>query len=192
MGMKKYIDDYETILSLNEKGEQVRTYEYRGDFFTLPFNQSEMRKFKTFFLVLLGGVFLAHAAGGFMNNDGMRQFYVAIPYVLVFLPLFNLLRSGIRLPVEERSYQRDEIGVTYERFTNHSLFLLIALGLCLVGEVLFLLLYAGGQPTKFEYNFLAVELAALALGLVIYLTLKKIVITKASDEEKTSVVMDGG
>lgn len=182
MSMRKYVNDYETILSVNEKGEQIRTYEYRGDYFNLPFSQPEMRKLKITFLVLLAGTILAHIVSGLLNNDGMRRFYVALPYALVFLPLFNLLRSGIRLPVEERNYRRDEIGVTYERFTNHSLILLITLGLCLLGEMVYLLFFNGKKPVQLEFIFLAVELTALALGFISYERLKKVVITKASDE----------
>ena len=184
MGMKKYIKDYKTILSVNEKGEQIRTYEYQGDYFKLPFSAAQMQKFKVIFLLLLAGIILVHVAGGFMNNAGMRQFYVAIPYVLTFLPIFNLLRAGIRLPVEERKYRREEIGVTYERFNNHSLMLLITLGTCLAGEVVFLLFFAKGGLEAGEYYFLSAELAALVLGLIIYLNLKNVVITKAADEGK--------
>ena len=182
--MKKYIKDYKTILSVNEKGEQIRTYEYQGDYFKLPYSSAQMQKVKINFLLVLSGIVLAHIAGGIMNNPGTRQFYVAIPYVLTFLPIFNLLRSGIRLPVEERKYRREEIGVTYERFNNHSLILLIFLGICLAGEVIFLLFFSEGSPAASEYYFLAAELVALAFGLIIYFNIKRIVITRASDEGK--------
>lgn len=182
--MKKYINDYKTILSVNEKGEQIRTYEYQGDYFKLPFSNAQMQKIKLNFLLTLAGIILAHIAGGVMNNSGMRQFYVAIPYVLAFLPIFNLVRSGIRLPVEERKYRREEIGVTYERFDNHSLTLLVFLGICLVGEVVFLLFFSQGGATASEFYFLAAELAAMALGLIIYFNVKKVVISRVKVEEK--------
>jgi len=186
MGMKKYVNDYKTVLSVNEKGEQIRTYEYQGDYFKLPFSTTQMQKLKRIFLLTLAGIVLAHIAGGIVNNPGMRQFYVAIPYVFTLLPIFNLLRSGIRLPVEERKYRREEIGVTYERFNNHSLVLLITLGACVAGEVVFLLFFSKGSPAASEFYFLAAELAALALGLIIHINIKKVVITKASDEGKQS------
>ena len=184
MGMKKYVNDYKTILSVNENGKQIRTYEYQGDYFKLPFSNAQMQKFKIIFLLVLFGILVAHIAGGFLNNAGMRQFYVAIPYALSFLPIFNLLRAGIRLPVEERKYRREEIGVTYERFNNHSLILLITLGFCLAGEIVFLLFFSGGSPAINEYNFLVAELGALALALIIFFNLKKVVITRASNEGK--------
>jgi len=55
--------------------------------------------------------------------------------------------------VEERKYRREEIGVTYERFSNHSLILLITLGVCLAGEVIFLLFFSKGSPALSEYYF---------------------------------------
>lgn len=184
MGMKKYVNDYKTVLSVNEKGEQIRTFEYQGDYFNLPFSVAQMQKYKLIFLLTLAGIVIAHITGGVLNNPGMRQFYVAIPYALTFLPIFNLLRSGIRLPVEERKYRREEIGVTYERFTNHSLTLMITLGACLAGEVIFLLFFSEGSLQNNEFYFLAAELAALALSLMIHNRIKKVVITKALDEEK--------
>ena len=189
--MRKYVKDYKTILSVNEDGKQIRTYEYQGDYFKLPFSNAQMQKFKIIFLLVLLGILVAHIAGGFMNNAGMRQFYVAIPFVLTFLPIFNLLRSGFRLPVEERKYRREEIGVTYERFSNHSLILLITLGVCLAGEVVFLLFFSKGSPALSEYYFLALELAALALSLLIFFNIKKIVITRAPEDEKTTVTTMG-
>jgi len=156
----------------------------REIYFKLPFSAAQMQKFKIIFLLTLAGVIIAHIAGGVLNNPGMRQFYVAIPFVLVFLPLFNLFRSGLRLPVEERKYRREEIGVTYERFSNHSLILLIFLGACLAGEGVFLLFFSGGSPEASEYYFLAAELAALALSLIIFFNSKKVVITKAPDGER--------
>ena len=186
MGMKKYINDYKTILSVNEKGEQIRTYEYQGEYFKLPFSTAQMQKFKINFLLLLAGIVVFHLIGGVMNNPGMRQFYVATPYVLAFLPIFNLVRSGVRLPVEERKYRREEIGVTYERFTNHSQVLLFILGACILGEVIFLLFFSKGSRQVSEFYFLAAEIAALALGLIIHFNIKKVVITKAPDEEKQS------
>ena len=111
--MKKYDSDYKTILSINKKGEQVRTYEYQGDYYKLPFDSAQMRKFKKFFMLTLAGVILAHILGGVINNPGMRNFYVSIPNAFAALPIFNLFRSGIRLPIEDRKYRREEIGVTY-------------------------------------------------------------------------------
>lgn len=184
MGIKKYLKDYETILSVNEEGEQIRTYQYQGDYFKLPFSASQMQKFKTTFLLALAGIIIVHIAAGFMNNPGTRNFYVVIPYVLAFLPMFNLLRSGVRLPVEERKYRREEIGVTYERFSNHSLVLVIALAVCLAGEVVYLLFFSEGSPAISEYNFLAAVIAALAMSLIIFFNVKKVVITRASDDEK--------
>ena len=182
--MKKYVNDYKTVLSVNEKGEQIRTYEYQGDYFKLPFSTTQMQKLKRIFLFTLAGIVLAHIAGGIVNNPGMRQFYVAIPYVFTLLPIFNLLRSGIRLPVAERKYRREEIGVTYERFNNHSLILLIFLGVCLAGEVVYLLFFSDGSPAISEYNFLAAEIAALAMSLIIFFNVKKVVIIKATEDEK--------
>ena len=77
--MKKYVKDYKTILSVNEKGEQIRTYEYQGDYFKLPFSAARMQKYKLTFLLTMAGIILAHITGGMMNNSGMRQFYVDIP-----------------------------------------------------------------------------------------------------------------
>ncbi len=188
--MKKYDSDYKTILSINEKGEQVRTYEYQGDYYKLPFDSAQMRKFKKFFMLTLAGVILVHILGGVINNPGMRNFYVAIPYAFAALPIFNLFRSGIRLPIEDRKYRREEISVTYERFTNHSLFLLIALGVCILGEVVYLVFFSKGGAVASEAYFLVAECAAIALGLVIYISLKKVVINKVPEEEKTTVAAE--
>ena len=55
---------------------------------------------------------------------------------------------------------------------------------------MYLVFFSKGGAGANETYFLAAESAALALGLVIYISLKKVVITKVPEEEKTSVAAE--
>jgi hypothetical protein len=104
---------------------------------------------------------LLHVGGGFVGNQGMYQFYVALPYVLAFLPLMYMAMSILRLPKEKRRYRRDEIGLSFDRMKTTSILLMILLVAGVLGEIAFLLFMSDGSQNMLEYFYLALETFAV-------------------------------
>ncbi len=161
MSLKKYADDYEIIEALDEKGNQKTITVYRGPYFELRPDQADVAKFKRHSLLLLIGVTFLHLSAGFVNNSGMYQFYIALPYVIAFFPILYITRGIFRLPKQVHDLHRDTVELSFGRMKISSYALTTILGIELLGEfgfILFLINKGQGLP---DYLFLLLEIFAL-------------------------------
>jgi len=154
--MRKYADDYEIVYEDDGKGGEKKVVRYIGDFFEVDIKGPELVKFRRNSLILLALVILLHIAGGFIGNRGMYAFYIALPYVFTFLPLYFLVDSALRLPKEKRSFRRDEVELSFERMKKASTYLLIFLVMAAIGEIILLLFFANDR-NNLEFLFLSLE-----------------------------------
>ena len=142
MTHKKYKDDYETLY-INEEGKEKRVTLYRGPYFEVDLDQGGLTRFRRNNLLLLILIVVLHLAAGCVNNTGMRQFYIALPYVIALLPLWNVLSAVMRIPRLKDKYRRDEIEPSFDRIGVFSLWLLVCFAVILLGEILYWVLSAG-------------------------------------------------
>ncbi len=166
MVFKSYADDYETESTVDETGRERRKAVYRGKYFEVNLDQAGIAAFKKASLILFASIAVFHVAGGFIANQGMYQFYIALPYVMAFFPLLYMAAGIFRLPTEKRPYRRDEVGLSFERAKNASLLALVMLAAGVVGEVFFILLTAGKSELLGEFLYLLT--ASLTTALVFY------------------------
>jgi hypothetical protein len=162
MVMKRYADDYETVMKTDEKGREKKIAVYRGDYFECSLDQAGLGTFKRKSRVFLGLAAVLHISGGFINNQGMFQFYVALPYVFAFFPLMYMAAGVLRLPKEKRKYRRDEMGLSFDRIKLNSRGLLFFLGMGTIGEILFLVFGTVSGQRLLEYWYLALEMMTAA------------------------------
>jgi len=154
--MKKYADDYELVYEDDGKGGEIKSARYIGNYFEIDIDQLDLIRFKRNSLILTVIILLLHVAGGFIGNRGMYAFYIALPYVFTFLPLYFLVDSALRLPKEKRNFRRDEVELSFERMKKTSTYLLIFLVMTAIGEIIFLLFFANDR-NYLEFIFLSVE-----------------------------------
>ncbi len=179
--MKRYADDYETIIETDGRGREKKVAVYRGRYYNINADENEILEFRRNSLILIIGIIVLHVAGGFVGNPGMYAFYVVLPYVFIFLPLYLLIAGGLRLPGENRNFRRDEIGLSFERIRKSNLFALILWGVVLLGEIVFLIWFAGeGRPQ--EILFMGIELLAL-IGAYFLYRMQRRMQTKIGEEE---------
>ncbi|MDY6847040.1 MAG: hypothetical protein SVP52_07880 [Chloroflexota bacterium] len=158
--MRKYADDYEIVYEDDGKGGEKKVARYIGRFFEVDIKGSELVKFRRNSLILLALVILLHIAGGFIGNRGMYAFYIVLPYVFSFLPLYFLVDSALRLPKEKRSFRREEVELSFDRMKKASVYLFIFLVMVAVGEIIFLLFFANDN-NNLEFLFLTLESFAI-------------------------------
>jgi heme exporter protein D len=167
--MRKYREDYEIVYEDDGKGGEKKVARYIGNFFDIDIKGPELVKFRRNSLILLALVIMLHIAGGFIGNRGMYAFYIVLPYVFTFLPLYFLVDSAFRLPKEKRNFRRDEAELSFERMKKASIFLLIFLSMTVVGEIIYIIFFAD-EWNSFEFLFLSlVSLAAVASYILIRL-----------------------
>lgn len=162
MAAKRFADDYETVITTDEKGNDKKTAVYRGEYFEISLDEKGLVLFKRNCLLLLAAIVVLHISGGFVNNPGMNQFFVGLPYVAAFFPLLYLAIAVFRLPREKRKYQRDEIGLSFDRVKTSSGILLVLMGFGVLGEVAFLLAFSSGKTDPLELLYLVLEVFSIA------------------------------
>jgi hypothetical protein len=157
MVMKRYADDYETVVTTDENGEERKVAVYHGAYFEFALDEEGLTHFRRNCFLLLAAIIILHVSSGFVGNRGMYQFYVALPYVLAFFPLLYMAASILRLPKEKRKFRRDEIGLSFDRMRTSSILLVIFLGIGLLGEIVFLLFIPAENQRALEYLYLGLE-----------------------------------
>jgi len=167
--MRKYADDYEIVYEDDGKGGEKKVVRYIGDFFEVDIKGPELVKFRRNSLIVLAIVIMLHIVGGFIGNRSMYAFYIVLPYVFSFLPMYFLVDSILRIPKEKKSYRRDEAELSFERMKKASTFLLIFLSMTVVGEIIYIIFIAN-EWNSLEFLFLSlVSLAAVASYILIRL-----------------------
>lgn len=163
MIFKRYADDYETVTTVDDSGREIKKVVYRGKYYEVDLDEAGMRVFKRTSILIFIALIVAQVAGGFVDNQGMYQFYVALPYVFAFFPLLYIGAGVLRLPGEKRMYRRDEVGLTYERMKTSSRIMLSFLLIGLVGEVVFILFVATVGELSREFIYLAINAVSVAM-----------------------------
>jgi len=179
--MKKYSEDYEIVVTKDENGRERETAEYRGDYFDVTFTVGDIAKYKNLSILLLALTIVFHVGAGFIDNQGMYQFFVALPYVFAFFPLLYLALGIFHLPKEARKFRRDEIGLSFDRIKTMSRVLLIFLGVGILGEIVFLLFFAEKTYWPLEFFYLLLQALAFSTVILFIRLQKRIHIQKFSD-----------
>jgi len=169
--MKRYADDYKVVIEEDEKGREKKAAVYQGKYFEITVDEESLSKFRRNCLLLGALIILAHVVSGFLANQGMYNFFVSLPYVFSFLPLYFLAAGILRLPAKKRKLRRDEIGLSFERMKSASTYLLVLLGIGVVGEIIFLVWFMEGWNVL-EYAFLLLGLLTAAAVYILIRLLK--------------------
>lgn len=187
MATKRYADDYETVITTDEKGNEKKTAVYRGEYFEISLDEAGLTNFKRKCLMLLATIILLHISGGFIDNQGMYQFYVALPYVTAFFPLLYLAVAILRLPNEKRNYRRDEVGFSFDRVKTSSYILIVLMGFGILGEIVYLLAFSSGQVNSLELLYLLLEVCSAAAVYVIIILQRKILFIPIANNNKKNI-----
>ncbi|MEJ2487345.1 MAG: hypothetical protein P8Y68_16595 [Anaerolineales bacterium] len=185
MSSRKYKDDYKIISSTDERGREKRVASYLGNYYEVSLNQEELLKFKRLSFLLLITAFCLHLAGGFVDNQGMYQFFISLPYVIAFFPMIKIGEAIFRIPTEKRGYRRDEKELSFDQIKTSSYVLIGILGIGLIGEIVFLLLISADGQQDFEYRYLLLELVVASCTLIMIRLVRPITfqIVPGSQEE---------
>ncbi len=182
MANRKYIDDYEITTQIDENGVDKQITVYRGEYFEVQLEGESFQKFRLFSLILVALIIVFHIGNGVMNVEGMYQFYVVFPYVFAFFPILYMSSAVLRLPKENRLFQRDEIDLSYRRMENWSRILFVLVGLIALGETLFIVFFSDGTTPWLDFLFLGIDLAIVFLTRIFLQFQKKVIIEKHSEK----------
>lgn len=184
MQKKRYEDDFETVITLDEKGNEKKTAVYRGDYYEIDLEEKGIVKFKRINVLLLILIIILHFVSGCIGNPGMYQFYIALPYVVAFFPLLYMAIAIFRLPNKKRNFRSDEIGLSFDRMKTTSFILITLLVLGILGEIVFLIFFSGKDQQMLEYLYLISEIQAAIAVFIIIIMEKQIKSSVCSEKGK--------
>lgn len=185
--MRKYIKDYENVVQIDEFGFERKVPVYIGQYFEVNLDETQLRRVRGFILLLIGLIVIGQLAVGFIANKAMYSFYISLPYVFSFLPLFFLIDSALQIPKEKRDYKREEVELSFKRLKSATNFLLALVGVGILGEIVFLIFFSQGFDLK-ELVFLLVELLVAVLVYLLMRMQKQIKVMKITGNEEEKIV----
>ena len=149
MSYKKYVKDYKAkLVSVNDGRGMKEIFVYTGDYFTAGIEKGQRRQVLAAIAGCCAGCILCFAAAGMINCDGMRQFYVAVPYAVSLLPL-GMMTAGVwRCLREKEPLKREAVDHSWRRVSGMSLFAAIVAAITAVASVVYMLIakdLTGGQ-----------------------------------------------
>jgi len=104
MNRKKFKDYYTKRTKPSSDGSGTRTvYEYTGAYYVLGAKHGTLKTQKIKIAAFAACAFALYAGAGFFNAEGLRVFYILLPFVAVFLPGALLLISAARLLLTRKS-----------------------------------------------------------------------------------------
>lgn len=166
--MRKYSEDHEIVVSVDENGREKRTAVYRGDFFRVTFSNGDITGYRKRAFTLIALMIFFHFGAGFINNPGMYQFYIALPYVIAFFPLLYLAMGVFHLPKETREYRRDEVGLSFNRIISTSKSYGVIIGIGILGTIIYLLFFASISSVLLELLYLLFQLLTFAMVFLLF------------------------
>lgn len=178
MASKKYLKDYDLVETEDEKGRVKKTAVYHGDYFRLNLEESQIKPFKWQIFLLFVAALSLHVLAGLVNNPGLYQIYMALPYTGSFFPLVFLGAGILRIPNKKRSYRTEEVGLSYLRIVNMSRLYLIFMGIGIVGTLIYLIFASNGQALEREAIYSGLVLSAALLVWIIFRKANQIAIEK--------------
>jgi hypothetical protein len=168
MAKNRFIEDYEVEVSLDDKGHEKKTLKYCGPYFHISLTSTTYKAYKRISFLLLVGLLIFHVSSGFAANQGMYQFYIALPYAVCFLPLTFLGFGLFELPKNHLKIQRDEMEQSFKRIKVNSVIILVLFVIVILGESFYCIAHLTNIQLFSEMIFLVPELLSvfLAFGLI--------------------------
>lgn len=137
--MKKYHKDYVLEAAPEEDGKEEKKYRYIGDYYVFSMDVDKKKKIfikNAAFAILY---FLLIFLSGLLNNDGSRNFFIAIPYAFLFLPAVYLLISTFSVLKMEQKMERVVYDKALGRMYRSCIgIMVISLYLCITDSVFLL------------------------------------------------------
>ncbi len=174
MAKKRYIEDYEIEISIDKKGREKKNLKYHGPHYDISLTGHTYQTYKLISFLLFAGLVIFHVSGGFAVNQGMYQFFVALPYAIVFLPLTFLGFGIFGLPKKHLKIQRDEMEQSFKRIKINSAIVLVLLVILIFGEAIYFIAFSVKSQLFSEFLFLIPELISALIVFGLFRLQKKI------------------
>lgn len=130
MSYRKYAKDYKSqLVSANDGRGMKEIFVYQGPYFTAQFaDEKEKNAFRRQALVSSILCCVAFAAGGFVDAGGMQRLWIALPYVVMMIPVVFLTVGAVLIRKTGEKMKREETDHSWRRVRTMSSFLSVLSG----------------------------------------------------------------
>lgn len=164
----RYKDDYSRALKLNRRGRVVPDISYVGDYYVLPFDESQKKKCCWLNVLAAVLLFVIHLVEGMLNQDSSRTFWIVYPYLFVFLPVCYMFIGavsffGVPLRMQKAHYETSLLRIRHSCIGS-----MVLVGLSAILDVVYMVIHRssvdfGKELLYFGFHALFL-IAAFAYG----------------------------
>lgn len=169
MARGKYRKDYEYQIEVQGK-KTKKALIYKGKYYTLDINKEEIKKIKIKYSIFCLLTALSFLFVGFQNTAGSRKFYIILPFIFTFLPIFYEIMGTIKFITNKPKMTALEYDTSIIRMKRSTIGILILSLSSSLGEIAFLVKNKVTDVTSLEYRFLS---GILFMALISYLFLQQ-------------------
>lgn len=162
----KYKDDYSRFLRMNGKGRVVPDICYTGDYYILPFEESQKKKtawVNLFFSVLL---FAIQLFAGMLNQDSSRTFWIVYPYMFVFLPVAYMFLGAVTYFGVPHKMQKAHYETSLMRLRHSCVGAMILVGISGLLDIVYIIRNRGSIRMGMELCYLFLHVLFLLMAVL--------------------------
>lgn len=153
----KFKDDYKKI----SEGK----YKYIGNYYELPFDESQKKKTNWINLGFAVGFLIMMIFAGLVNQDSSRTFWVLFPYIFLFLPsAYMAIGAFSYWSVPLKMERADYIGSVI-RLRHSATAIIVLSSINIILDFVFILLYHETVQIGKELIYMAGLAIMLAMGI---------------------------
>ncbi len=180
---RKFKDDFTLTTETDDQGHSRQVSTYIGAVSDLDLDKDGLGRLKVLAAFLYIGGLASHLAAGFLPHSASYQWYVSIPYALVYLPIGLLGFALLRLPKQTFNLMRYQTEASFTRGRLYALFALSLTVFSAAGLALFLLLTQKPLSTQANYGYLLLEIMSALMFLILFTKLNQVRIFTRVDND---------
>ena len=178
--MKKYNKYYKLVTHYLPGGKVKQEIEYTGKHYICRFNKTEFRKRRVYFLTLTLCSTIIMMCAGLLDTSSSRVFYVAIPYVCLFLPIIFGLIGAINLITLDNKLEYAAYDKSIKRIHRASAGQLALSSITIIGDICYLFFAVNMDKLGKELIFLGGMIIVLVFGILL-LRIRKMIIYEVEE-----------
>jgi hypothetical protein len=171
--MKKYVKDYKLVTKLLPNGKTRNETEYIGEYYISRLSGKELTKRKVYCLALALCSDIMMIGIGLINTVGSRVAYVALPYVILFLPSVYCLMGAVRFITAKDKLEHTAFDRSVNRIRKSATGQIILSAIAVIGDIICLFSIKNLEKLFLEAIFLSGMIVILILSILMLRIIKK-------------------
>ncbi len=167
---ERYYKDYEVQESEGLLGtRKKKTIVYKGTYYSFDASRNQVTKLKIIYLVYAVLMAIVFFLIGMLNHEASRKFYVLMPYVFMFLPIYYTMLGAIKFVRSKELMTRIEYEQSILRLKRSGLGLVILSITTMIGQLIYFVSGSRKVVSILDYMFLA---GCLLIGILTQLVIQ--------------------